>query len=36
MRGKIEINSVSDMEGSMQLFMQQYPIPEASKGYTCN
>ena len=36
MRGEIEINSVSDMEGSMQLFMQQYPIPSAGTIYTCN
>lgn len=35
MRG-IEINSVSDMEGSMQLFMQQYPVTDAGTDYICN
>lgn len=36
MRGKIEINSKSDMEGSMQLYMAQYPMPGFSKSIDCN
>jgi hypothetical protein len=37
MRGDIEITSLDDMEGSMQLFMQQYPLPKAgAREYVCN
>jgi len=36
MRGKIDITSKKDMEGSMQLFMAQYPMPELSGSKECN
>ena len=36
MRGKIDINSKADMEGSMQLFMAQYPMPATSGSLECN
>jgi hypothetical protein len=32
----IEINSISDMRGSIQLYMQQYPVTQSGKHYTCN
>lgn len=35
LRGKIDINSKDDMEGSMQLFMAQYPMP-SKPGLECN